>query len=147
MEFLNTYGWLCLIAILLIAEAMTTNFVTIWFALGALVALLASFAVPNPAAQMAIFIVVSAILVFATLPLVRKMRNKKKTPLNADRNIGRTAKVVQALEPGEQGRVRLDGVDWAATSAYPIAQGEACRVCAITSTVLTVEPAPQTANA
>ena len=34
----------------------------------------------------------------------------------------------------------LDGVDWRAESALPIAAGELCRVTAVGSTTLTVEP-------
>ncbi len=146
MEFMNAYTWLSLIAILLIAEAVTVNLVTIWFAIGALVALLTSFAVPNPVVQTTVFIVVSTVLLIATLPLVKKMRKRKKTPLNAERNIGRTATVIDAITPDAQGRVQLDGVSWAATCAHPLAKGETCRVCEINSTVLTVEPIPQTAN-
>ncbi len=146
MEFSLAYGWLSLIAVLLLVEALTVNLVTIWFALGALVALLVSFAVPNPAVQGAVFIIVSSVLLFATLPLVKRMRRKKATPLGAERNLGRTALVVEALTPGEQGRVRLDGVDWSAICAHPLAKGESCRVAAMNSTVLTVEPIPETAT-
>ncbi len=146
MEIINAYTWLMLIAVLLLAEALTTNFVTIWFAFGALVALVLSFFVPNPMVQCIVFMLVSTVLVFATLPFVKKMRSKKAVPLNADRNIGRTATVIAALTPGEQGRVRLDGVDWTAVCAYPLAKGEHCRVSALNSTVLTVEPIPQTAS-
>ncbi|MFI3170164.1 MAG: NfeD family protein [Faecalibacterium sp.] len=145
MEFSIAYAWLCLIAVLLIAEAMTVNLVTIWFALGALAALLVSFIVPNPAVQGAVFMIVSTILLLATLPLVKRMRRKKNIPLGADRNIGRTALVVSDITPGEQGRVRLDGVDWSAICAHPLTKGESCRVSAIDSTVLTVEPIPETA--
>ncbi len=146
MEFIDFSTWLSLLAVLLLAEALTTNFVTIWFALGALAALLASFFTPNPAVQGTIFMVVSIVLLVATLPLVKKMRMRKKTPLNADRNIGRTATVIEPLAPGEQGRVRLDGVNWSAVSAYPLAVGEHCCVCEINSTVLTVEPIAQVAS-
>ncbi len=147
MMMLNAYSWLCLIAILLILEAVTTNFVTIWFAFGAFAALLTSFATGNPVIQSTVFILVSAAMVVATLPFVKKMRAKKNhTPLNADRNLGRSALVIAAIAPGENGRVRLDGVDWSACSATPLAVGETCRVCAINSTVLTVEAATQSAT-
>lgn len=146
MDFMNISTWLSLLAILLLAEALTTNLVTIWFALGALAALLTSLFTPNPAVQGTVFMVVSIVLLVATLPLVKKMRMRKKTPLNAERNIGRTATVLEAMTPSAQGRVRLDGVNWSAICTYPLAAGEACRVVAINSTVLTVEPIPQTAS-
>lgn len=146
MDYTVAYTWLSIIALLLIAEAVTTNFVTIWFAFGALAALLSSMVFQSPAAQATVFIVVSAILVLATLPFVKKMRNKKRAPVNAERNLGRHAVVVQALTPGEVGRVRLDGVDWAAKCAYPLAVDEPCTVTEMHSTVLTVEPIPKTAT-
>ncbi len=145
-EFTTT-TWFILIATFLIVEACTTNFFTIWFACGALVALLSSLVVPDPLVQTTVFVLASAILVVATFPFIKKMRAKKKMiPLNADRNLGRSAVVIAPISTNEQGRVRLDGVDWTAISPHSLAIGEQCRVIDIHSTVLTVEAMPQTAS-
>ncbi len=146
MDISSAHAWVICIGFFLIIEAITPNFVTIWFAVGALAAVITSLLTPNGGIQMLVFVVVTALSIILTLPLVRKMRARKNaTPLNADRNIGRSAVVVTALVPGDTGRVRLDGVEWAAQSAHPLAIGEACRVTALDSTLLSVEPMPATA--
>ena len=86
--------------------------------------------------QSAIFVAVSILCLLALRPLAARLR-RPPTPTNGDLNIGRTATILTPVSDGTPGRVRLDGVDWNA-QAVP----GACRVTAIHSTTLIVEPAP-----
>ena len=135
-------GWAVLLAVLVAVEAATVNLVSIWFAVGALAALLASLFTQNLLYQVLVFLLVSALALAVTKPLVDKSRRKKPAaPLGLQRNIGRRATVVRPIAPGQPGRVRLDGVDWAAASGAAIGEGQECLVTGIDSSTLLVEPA------
>ena len=138
-------GWLIALALFVIVEAATVNLVSIWFAVGALAGLITSLFTEDLLYQLLVFALVSAAALAVTKPLVARMRSRKPAAaLGLERNIGRRAVVVQPVRPGVPGRVRLDGVDWNA-QAVPgasFAPGDKCRVTAIRSTTLIVEPAP-----
>lgn len=145
MNFLSAEGtvfWLAAVIVLLIIEGATNNLTTIWFAVGAAGALVASQFNASIPVQIIIFIVVSFVALLVTKPLVRKWRNTPITPTNGDRNIGRTALVLCAVTPQQVGRVRLDGVDWSARLAGSVSlePNQTCRVVAVDSTTLVVEP-------
>lgn len=61
--------WLIAFVVFLVAEAVTVGLVSIWFAAGALCALLTSLAVDNFWVQMAVFLAVSAAALCALRPL------------------------------------------------------------------------------
>ena len=65
--------WLIFSGIFLIIEIGTVGFLVFWFAIGALIAMIASFFVESVIAQTTIFIVSSTILLFATKPFVNQL--------------------------------------------------------------------------
>ena len=89
--------WLVLVIGLVVLEAVTYQLVSIWLALGAAVALIASLFHVSGTVQIVIFIVVSAICLIASRPLVKKVRSAPKTKTNSDRIIGQTAQVLQPI--------------------------------------------------
>ena len=97
--------------------------------------------------KMLSILLVSALALALTKPLVTRMRARRAVPTNADLNIGRTGCVIAAIAPGRPGRVRLDGVDWSAVCDAPLSEGQACTVLALEGATLTVAPltAPQAA--
>ena len=129
------------------AEGATVSMVSIWFAIGAAAALLVSLFSSNLLLEALVFAVVSAGSLLACRPLVAKLQQRRADPTNGDRNIGRTATVLEPITPDRPGRVRLDGVDWAARvhGSVSLQPGQLCRVFDIQSTVLIVEPQPETA--
>lgn len=138
----STVFWLGLMVFLLLIEACTWNLTTIWFAIGALGALLVSQWGGSPLAQAACFVVVGLISVALTRPLIKKWKAAGYTPTNSDRNIGRVAQVLSEITPTQAGRVRLDGVDWTAQvqGTSSLNPGDLCRVEKMQSTVLVVTP-------
>ena len=145
MEFLlqdGTTFWFFLTVLLLIIEGCTWNLTTIWFAVGALGALLANQLGASPLVQTAVFLLVSCVAVLATKPLVRKWKDHPFTPTNCDRNVGRVADVLEEITPSHPGRVQLDGVSWAAqvNGNYILRPTVLCRVVDFHSTTLIVEP-------
>ena len=107
--------WIVLAVTLGIIEACTVNLVTIWPAISALfVAILASIGV-GQTAQSVIFIVISAILLALTRPLVKRISSKKFVATNADRIIGAEGIVIKRIDPIENsGQVKVMGQVWSA---------------------------------
>ena len=140
---LQAIGWLIATIVLVFIEATTFNLVSVWFAVGGAAALISCIFTDSLRVQSVIFVAVSILCLLALRPLAAKLR-RPLTPTNGDLNIGRTATVLTPVTDDAPGRVRLDGVDWNA-QAVPgaaFAPGDKCRVSAIRSTTLIVEPVP-----
>lgn len=133
--------WAVLLAVFVVVEVATVNLVTIWFAVGALAALIATAFTPSLLWQALVFLLVSLAALIVTKPLVSRARARQPAAaVELDRNIGRTAQALEDLRPGVTGRVRLDGVDWNAVTDTPIRAGQRCTVQSISGTTLTVVP-------
>ena len=136
------FFWLAAAVFFLVVEAFTVSMTSVWFAIGAAAALLTCLFTGSLRAQALVFIVVSALCLWAFRPLAAKL-HRKATPTNADRNLGREATVLTPVTADLPGRVRLDGVDWSARCVTPgdrLEPGERCRITEIHSTLLLVEP-------
>ena len=123
IEFLQSIDlpvWLWLIALVIfgVVEAATAGLVCIWFAMGAMVALLAALVGTGVVEQVVVFAVVSAATLAATRPLVRRMTAGKAVATNADRVLGAAAKVTETIDnENSAGAVYVDGKTWTARSA------------------------------
>ena len=114
-----TYVWLAVLIGAVILEIATTQIVSVWFAVVALASLIATVAgVSNVWIQVLIFVIVSAIAVIATRPLVKKIVNKKAEPTNADMVLGKTGIVTEKVDNlTPSGLVKVNGSVWTARSA------------------------------
>lgn len=94
------------------------GFLVFWFAIGALIAMVASFFIENVIAQTAIFVISSAILLFATRPFVNKFaKPENNTKTNAFSIEGKTGKVIKEIDPIEgTGQIKINGEVWSAKS-------------------------------
>jgi len=137
--------WIGLIVIFLIVEGLTAGLVTIWFAVGALAALIAAMFHAPLWLQLVWFFAVSIAAFAVTRPLVKKRMTARRVPTNADINVGRKAQVLVEVTPDVTGRVRLDGVDWNARSEQTIPAGSLCVVLSVDGATLTVRPDTATA--
>ena len=139
--------WLVLLLAFLVLEAVTVSVVSIWFAAGALAALLVAIFWPGGiAVQVVAFLVVSTLALLALRPLAKKGLIGRRVPTNADANIGKSAQVVTEIPPGRFGRVRLEGLEWTAKSDAVLPVGAWCRVDAIEGVKLVVSPAASPAE-
>ena len=124
-----------------VAEGLTVQLVSIWFAIGAAVtAVAAAFTGLSPTGQFWLFLAVSAVLLVATRPLVKR---GKTVPTNADRVIGQVGIVQEGIDNDlEQGRVKVDGLSWSARTAdgRPLPEGTRVRVLRIEGAKVIVEP-------
>ncbi len=121
MQFISenatTVCWIALLIIFAVAEAVTVQLVSVWFAVGALAGLIANLCGANVTLQIVIFISVSIICFVATRPLVKKFTANRIEKTNADRCIGDTAVVVEEINNVEaSGQVKVNGNIWTARS-------------------------------
>lgn len=137
-----TMVWLVLLIICLVVEALTMGLTTIWFAGGALVALLVSFINAPIWLQVVLFLVVSLLLLFYTRPIARKYFNRNVTKTNVDSVIGQNAIVVEEIDNLQgKGRVTLAGQEWTARSVEEngkISEGAIVEVQAVSGVKLMV---------
>lgn len=110
--------WLVTAGIFLIIEILNMGFLIFWFAVGALIAMIASFFIESVIAQTVIFLIASTILLFATKPLVNKILPKESlVKTNAFSIEGKVGKVTLDIEPIEgKGQVKVNGENWSAKS-------------------------------
>lgn len=113
-----TIFWLVAVIVLGVIEAATVNLVTIWFALGALAALISSVFNGPLWLQLLLFLAVTALTLVITRPLLKKYFNKNShKPTNADMAIGKQAVVTEAVDNvSGSGAVKCMGKDWSARS-------------------------------
>lgn len=109
--------WLVAFAVFLLVEAGTITLVSIWFAAGALAALVTSWLGGEFWLQVVLFLAVSCAALACLRPLIRKFVAPKITPTNADSLIGTVAILSADVDnlKGE-GTVVLRGVEWSARS-------------------------------
>lgn len=109
--------WLVALILFAVVEATTVGLVSIWFAGGSLVALIAAGLRAPIWLQIVLFLAVSIVMLALLRPFVKKVSKPQRTRTNADRHIGQTALVTEEIDNlKETGAVRLDGVIWTARS-------------------------------
>ncbi len=110
--------WMAAMVILLIIEgACPFHLVSIWFAIGALVAGIAAMLNGALWLQITLFFVVSCGLLAAMLPLVKKYVTPKIVKTNVDSVIGSQGYVTETIDNlSATGQVKLGGMYWTARS-------------------------------
>jgi membrane protein implicated in regulation of membrane protease activity len=127
--------WVVIMVVFLVVEAATAGLTCIWFAIGALAALIAALFGAPIWLQLVWFFVVSVVTLYFTRPLVLKYVNSRSQPTNADMVIGKEALVTEAIDNVESaGAVAVGGKVWTARSE----NGEPIEVGSIV-TVLRIE--------
>ena len=117
---MQALGWLILFIILIVIEIFTMGLTTIWFAGGALAALLMAFIGLSLPVQVGVFIIVSVILLVVTRPIAVKYFNKERLKTNADSLIGQQALVLQDVDTlHAAGLVEVNGQEWSARTEEP----------------------------
>ena len=109
--------WLGAMIVFIVLELSTVSLTCIWFALGALAALIAALCHAPVWLQLVWFFVISVLTLVATRPLVKKFINAKTQPTNADMVIGQTCVVLEPISNlSETGAVKVGGKVWTARS-------------------------------
>ena len=107
--------WAVAVVAFVILELATVGLASIWFALGALCALIAALLGAPVWLQIVCFAIVSVATLLLTRPLAKKYINSRATATNADRVIGHKAVVKERIdELAGTGAVLADGKMWSA---------------------------------
>ena len=137
--------WTALLVIFLVFEAITLELVTIWFAIGSVIALLLSIFGAPVIVQVIAMVVVSVALLVVFIYLIKPRLGsfgKKPEATNADRAIGSEGIVTAAIDPVRgTGLVRVRGQLWSAVTVdnQGIAEGKSVVVKEIKGVKLVVE--------
>ena len=119
MGHIMPYLWVGVAVVLGIVELATTQLVSVWFVVASVVTAVASstFLYDNITLQIVVFVLVSALCLAATRPLVKKIRNSEKIKTNADRFVGKKGKVISDIGYNTyKGQVEVNGVKWTAVT-------------------------------
>ena len=100
-EFALWQIWLIFAGIFFIAEIFTVGFLIFWLSVGSLLAMITSFFTSNIVIQMAVFVVSSTILIFATKPFTQKFSKKDNILTNVYTLVGKKAKVIEDINSTE----------------------------------------------
>ena len=115
---MNTFLWLGLVILFLIVEAATVTMVSLWFAGGALAALLVAALGGGIVLQIIAFALVSTAMLALLRPMARKHFTPKLTKTNVDSVIGTEGYVTSDIDNvAATGTVKLGAMEWTARSA------------------------------
>lgn len=110
--------WLVAMIIFLVVEGVVPGLVSIWFAVGALAALISAFVSAPLWLQILWFLLASGLSLVLTRPLAKKYVNARVQPTNADVVIGRECVVTEDIDNLQAaGAVAMDGKVWTARAA------------------------------
>ncbi len=110
--------WLALLLIFVIIEIITVQIVTIWFAVGALAALITSLITDNILVQVIVMLTASLLSLACTRPFVKKIMKNNIHPTNADMYIGKEGVTTEEINNLlGKGSARIKGTDWTARSS------------------------------
>ncbi|SEI60868.1 Membrane protein implicated in regulation of membrane protease activity [Kandleria vitulina] len=133
--------WGIVLAVAVVFEIATVALVSIWFAFGSLLALIAACLKASLSVQIIIFVLGSLLTLVLTRPLASKMLHGQITKTNVDRLIGKKGVVTKSLTAYEMGEVKLLNGTWRALSKTKdeITKGSQVKVLAIEGNHLIVE--------
>lgn len=134
--------WLILFVLALIIEAIGTDLVSIWFAFGAVIALIASL-VPDVSwwMELIIFFVISLASLAALRPLIHRYLRKNTVASNIDSIVGQKGLLISKIDLLHHGEVKINDVTWTAIASKEtesIEKGSIVKVLAVSGNKLIV---------
>lgn len=142
--------WLVVLIISIVVELISLGLTSIWFAGGAVVAVLAAALGLPLSVQIVLFLAVSLVLLAFTRPIAVKYFNKERVKTNVESLVGRQAIVISEIDNLQGiGQVTVGGQEWSARSIsenVPIQVGAVVIVKAIDGVKLIVQEQDQTGS-
>lgn len=143
MEEFMWIVWLSLMVIMVFIEALGPALVSIWFAIGALAALIVSFIPKVPFwVEIIVFVVVSLIALITIRPISKKLLKRNTVKSNVDSYVGKRGLLQEEISPFSAGSCKINDVLWTAVSKddkETIAQGSVVEVVTIVGNKLVVK--------
>ena len=113
--------WLIALIVLLVGEAITIGLTFVWFAVGALGALIVAVLGGALWLQIVIFLALSGVTLALARPVFARFLKTSHAATNADRVIGQTAVVTEQIDNlSGTGQVNVAGQIWSARSAHDV---------------------------
>lgn len=140
---LGSVLWLGLFVVFLIMEGATAGLVTIWFAAGALAALIVQLLGGAVWLQILLFCLVSAVTILLVRPMAKKLLRRDRQATNADRVLDMVGVVQEQIDNlAGTGLVKVGGKVWTARSltGEPVCQGTLVQAARIEGAKLIVTP-------
>ena len=125
------YVWLALAVVFLIVEAASVSVVSLWFAFGALAAMIAGFCGGEVWLQVVLFFAVSAVTLALLRPFVKRYLQPRQTKTNVDSLLGAEGLVTEDVDNlSGRGQIKIGGMYWTARSSsdVQIPQGTLIRI-------------------
>lgn len=139
----DTILWLIALVLFIVIEIATMGLTTIWFAGGALVAVIAAGLSVPFVLQVVLFFAVSLVLLYFTRPVAMKYFNKDRIRTNAESLVGKQAIVISEINNSQGiGQVTVGGMEWSARTTENDVQlpvGSVVDIIAINGVKLIVE--------
>ena len=135
--------WLLVLIAFAVGEALTVGLTSIWFAVGALGALITAGLGFGFWPQIIVFLVLSGVTLALVRPLAKKVLKPGYSATNADRVIGAVGLVTEEVDNmAGKGLVNLAGQVWSARAQdeQNIPAGQEVRVLRIQGVKVIVEP-------
>ena len=142
--------WLILMVIFLVAEGASVMVISLWFAIGALAAMIASLCGAQVWLQVVLFLTISIALVLALRPLTKKFFTPRLSRTNIDALLDAEGLVLETVDNiNTTGRVKINGMEWAARSedGQVLQPGTRIVVHRVEGVKLIVSPLPAEINA
>lgn len=115
IEEMMVWIWLGIFVLSIIIEGLNPDLVSIWFAAGALLAIVLAIIPGIPFwVEIIVFLVISFVLIFSLRSVVKKYLLKNEVKSNIDEKLGQKCVVIKAINELSQGEVKLNGVIWTA---------------------------------
>ena len=134
--------WLAAIVVFMVLEAATYQIISIWFAFGAIGGLIAYICGADFYVQMAVFILLSVIMLAALRPISVKLLKKQDLQTNAAGLIGKSVLITHEVNNIKgTGEGKINGMVWTIRGATDevIPAGTAARVVKIEGVKLIAE--------
>ena len=110
--------WLGVIIITIIVEIITVGLTSIWLTGGALAALIVCALGGHWGLQLAVFFIVTFLLLYFTRPWAIKHFNNKKVKTNYEEALGKEVRVTQLVDNRQgSGKAIYNGMEWSARAA------------------------------
>lgn len=107
--------WLAVIILTIIIEIITVGLTAIWLTGGGIAALVVCLLGGHWGLQLAVFFVVTFLLIYFTRPWALKYIESRKTATNYEEVIGKTVRIIEDVDNvKETGKAIYNGMEWTA---------------------------------
>lgn len=104
--------WSVLFILTLVVEIVTVELVSVWFAVGSLIAFILALCKVGTTVQIIVFLAVSIVLLASLRWVCMKALKNSKEKTNLDSLVGKTFKLTKSIEEENPGEIKVNGVIW-----------------------------------